>query len=275
MPQVRRRRKVYYCRPVRRRKGYLGRRRRTVRSYSRRQRFRRSRLTVRPFPKTKVVKLKYVKHFQLTPTSDIPVGGPVSAPTPGCCRTFKANDIYDPDPLAGGHQPYGRDQLAAVYGKYTVIWSKITARFVNNRSTTNDVQSQPVYVGLIRHNQSTDATRLNTVAGLELGMEAPPNREFTHKIQLLKSQTQVEGTAKSVSMNYSPKYSWMIPKKDSILDIGGIAKIDMDTSPTLPTYFTVLAKTVPESSNANNIVTVQMTVEYTVLCTDPVYLNQS
>lgn len=35
--------------------------------------------------------------------------------------SMNLNDLYDPDPAIGGHQPFGMDQLAPFYRRYTVI----------------------------------------------------------------------------------------------------------------------------------------------------------
>lgn len=280
MPTVRRRKR--YCRPVGRKKRYAGRRRRTVRTYRRRLRIPRSRITTRPFPKTKVVKLKYCTHFKLTPTSELPTGGVQAGDgsitiTPGCNRTFRAGDIYDPDFLVGGHQPYGSDQLAAIYDKYTVLGSKIVCKFVNDRTdqTMNEILAQPVYVGIMRHTHSTDRNRLNTAAQINLALESPPTRDFAYKMRLLKSQNSPNGMATTVVMNYNPKYQFHIAKKDSIMQESGLSQIEFGHSPTKQAYYTIIAKDVPQASSAWNGVTVQMTIEYTVLCTDPKYLAQS
>jgi len=135
--------------------------------------------------------------------------------------------------------------------------------------------SQPVYVGIMRHTHSTDKNRMNTPAQIDLALESPKTRDFTYKIQLLKSQTQVEGSARTITMNYNPKYQFHIAKKDSIMQEAGLARIPFGEGPTKQAFFTIFAKTVPENFEAENNVTVQMTIEYTVLCTDPKYLAQS
>ncbi len=47
--------------------------------------------------------------------------GSLSSTTSGACGTewvFRLNSLYDPDFTYTGHQPYGFDQLAAIYGQY-------------------------------------------------------------------------------------------------------------------------------------------------------------
>lgn len=41
-------------------------------------------------------------------------------------QTYSTNNMYDPNVSLGGHQPYGYDQVAAYFYRYTVIASKIT-----------------------------------------------------------------------------------------------------------------------------------------------------
>ena len=39
------------------------------------------------------------------------------------------NSLFDPDQTGTGHQPYYFDQFAALYNRYTVLGSKLTAEF--------------------------------------------------------------------------------------------------------------------------------------------------
>jgi len=42
---------------------------------------------------------------------------------------FRMNSLFDPDLTGTGHQPYYFDQYAAIYSRYCVIGSKLTAEF--------------------------------------------------------------------------------------------------------------------------------------------------
>lgn len=44
---------------------------------------------------------------------------------------FRANGMHDPNLTSGGHQPYGWDQMKALYGNYRVHGCKATAKFYN------------------------------------------------------------------------------------------------------------------------------------------------
>lgn len=67
------------------------------------------------FPKTNLVKLRYVD------TTDI---------NPGFGSTgkhyFRANSLFDPDASGTGHQPNGFDQWSTFYNHYIVVSAKIT-----------------------------------------------------------------------------------------------------------------------------------------------------
>jgi len=63
--------------------------------------------------------------------------------TPGLVQTanFRANGMFDPRVAVGGHQPYGYDQLAAMYVKWCVLGCKITTHAVATNSTYNTGQT--------------------------------------------------------------------------------------------------------------------------------------
>lgn len=70
------------------------------------------------FPMHMRTKLKYVAPLTLSS-----VAGVIAS------NTYSANGIFDPDVTGVGHQPLGRDKLAAIYGTYQVInsWIKVTS----------------------------------------------------------------------------------------------------------------------------------------------------
>lgn len=62
--------------------------------------------------------------------------------TPGTVAKadFRANGMFDPRVAVGGHQPYGYDQLAAMYVRWCVLGCKITVYGVLTNSTYNTGQ---------------------------------------------------------------------------------------------------------------------------------------
>jgi len=55
----------------------------------------------------------------------------------GTENAFSLNSLYDPDITGVGHQPYGFDQMAALYSNYIVESASIQARFVTPGGTAD------------------------------------------------------------------------------------------------------------------------------------------
>lgn len=101
-----------------RRKRYAGRRRapRTV-TVNR---------ALAPYSQRYITKLKYNENF----TMPAAVGGLQT-------YSFNLNSLFDPNRVAGGHQPYGFDQLATVYNRYRVISCSYTIKCISSTQTVN------------------------------------------------------------------------------------------------------------------------------------------
>lgn len=59
---------------------------------------------------------------------------------------FSCNGLYDPNITGTGHQPHYFDQMTALYNHYTVIGSRIKAKFILPNSTAVPL-STTVYIG--------------------------------------------------------------------------------------------------------------------------------
>lgn len=105
-------------RPTRRPAGV---RKRTYKN--RRTIFRPQRLLRVGFPRTTMVKLRYVDGVTLDP-------GVSTLAT----HVFRANSCFDPDQTAVGHQPMNFDQWSLLYNHYTVVGSKITIQLFDNNA---------------------------------------------------------------------------------------------------------------------------------------------
>lgn len=68
---------------------------------------------------------------------------------------FRANDCYDPEQSALGHQPVGFDQLMAFYTRGHVIGSKIKVTFINT-----DASNEAICGLAIRHTTAAPANKL-------------------------------------------------------------------------------------------------------------------
>lgn len=110
------------------------------------------------FPKSKLVKLRYVQELRLD----------VIAPGPYARRVFSANSCYDPDVTGTGHQPSNFDRWIDQYKNFTVLGSKLTAQYVPTSLTS-------VVPGLVGCILSTDGTTVPAMSGLQDLLEQPNN----------------------------------------------------------------------------------------------------
>lgn len=65
---------------------------------------------MRPFAQRYITTMKYCQTYK-----------PLNTPTGLNVWQLRLNSIFDPDLTGIGHQPYGRDQLEPLYGRYRVI----------------------------------------------------------------------------------------------------------------------------------------------------------
>lgn len=72
-------------------------------------------------------------------------------------NVWRMNSIFDPDVTAAGHQPLYHDQFGAIYNHYTVIGSKLTARYVR---LSGDMS---VLVGINVDDDTTPSTTFETL----------------------------------------------------------------------------------------------------------------
>lgn len=112
------------------------------------------RMTVYRSPRTSTIdkpirtKLVYTDTILLTSSGSVPFN----------TWTFRANSVFDPDYTAvSGHQPYRFDQLAAIYGRYEVISSKIRVQFTTGDKAHTTTALGPWHVGVATSNSATPA----------------------------------------------------------------------------------------------------------------------
>lgn len=70
---------------------------------------------------------------------------------------LRINSLYDPEYAAGGHQPFGRDNMASLYNKYRVFGMKYRITFWNTDS------SVPLLVAVVPTNSYSSDTVMNTI----------------------------------------------------------------------------------------------------------------
>lgn len=182
----------------------------------------------------KVVTLPYNTQAQLVCTSGV-----------HNIWNFKMNDIYDPDVTNVGHQPFGHDQWALYYTKYTVIGAKITASFNWNsqRGPTN------VVCGIIADENTSLPTTVHTKQERYPGCT---------KTLIANSNGHV-----TVDAFYSMK-KWFSKKTDDshqhVTPFG--------SSPFLPAYFNVFVQST-DGTTSSNPVHVDISISYIVKMIEP------
>lgn len=81
------------------------------------------------FPATRKVTHKYVGSGLISAGAGL-----------GNAHVWSANSLYDPDVTGVGHQPYGRDEMVVIYGKYRVTEARIRVSFFNTSSCLASVR---------------------------------------------------------------------------------------------------------------------------------------
>lgn len=105
------------------------------------------------FPEEFTTHIRYVDVFALTSSS-----GGIGK------QYMRMNSLFDPDQTGTGHQPYYFDQFAALYNRYTVLGSKLTAEFSLLPSAIATAQpSGPAVIGVVGDDSASTSTTVSTL----------------------------------------------------------------------------------------------------------------
>ena len=209
-----------------------------------RRRRRRRRFTNHVLPLQKAISFKYCEHYDFTAT----VAGQ------GVIKKFNCNSPYDPYFGIGGNQPRGWDQMGQLYDKYHVISSKITLSF-----PCMDTSDIDCIIGITKTNgldPLSDSLTANDVL----------DARFT-RYQYINKSGASNG---KLSMTFSAK-KWF--GQDDI--VGDPHKgATWSANPHERALFNVFVLPLnPTDTFADYDVIVQ--IEYNVICSRPVFLQQS
>lgn len=131
---------------------------------------------------------------------------------------WRANSVYDPDKTGTGHQPMGFDQWMALYSHFRVLGSKITCRFIFDK--TDDFQGA-VGIALIP---------TTTVPGHTDMIENKRNLKYKGVHQSTTANRDIV-----VSKTFSPR-KFFGPRSMTINQYGGVA-----SNPVEDAYFATYA----------------------------------
>jgi len=153
MPKRKRSYTAYKKRAVRRRKIYRIRKRRRKTG---------RKLILGGFPSKKLVRLRYVTEITLNAGQDLYAR-----------HNFCANGLYDPDISGVGHQPNNFDRWMTIYNHYTVLGSKIVARYTPNSAPSTNAGS---YFGVMLCDDGNQLDDVYAHGGISNVMEQKLNR---------------------------------------------------------------------------------------------------
>jgi hypothetical protein len=198
------------------------------------------RTNLRVFPKQMRQTLKYVTTYNQA------LGAVSGAAT---SAQFRANSLFDPDVALGGHQPYGYDQLAAMYQKYVVVSSSCVV--------TLNIGSLATYSGEFGVNVA-DTTAPST------------NRDTLMESQMSSWKNFISTNGPlSVKLNFdASKYFDVKDLHDSDDLIAAVS-----ANPTRQAYFNVWAA--PDSGLIANTVYITVAISYDVLFFEPAEVTGS
>lgn len=172
-----------------------------------------------------------------------------AASTPGTW-TYRANGMYDPQYLAGGHQPLTFDQYMTFYNHFTVVGAKATLRVVHAEAT-------PLMIGIY---VTGGASHITNVSQL---MEQP-------KVKYVMVPQQSEGGG-FITLTYKLSIAKFLGIKKLLSDdtVRGTATSD----PTEECYFQFFAY----RPDGTAITQCQffLSIDYKAVLTEPTVIPQS
>lgn len=188
-----------------------------------------------PWGFSRLVKLRYVDtNIVMNPT-----------PTTNDIYIYRANDLFDPNYSATGHQPRGYDQWMNMYKKSVVLGSKIKCSFTSSDVTNSDVHC------IVKVDTEPTSTS-DILDDLEL-------RSVKHKIRTGNA------TYPTVVTHYYSHKKWF-PKAKPMTDINQHGT--RTSSVTDPVFF-IIAVGSQDGTDANALkLTVEL--EYTAMLFDPI-----
>lgn len=198
------------------------------------------------FPKSKMVKLRYVEELQLDAASGVPA-----------VHVWRANSLYDPNSSGVGHQPSNFDTWSNIYDHYTVLGSKITVQYVPDSSTS----ITPAFVGIALSDSGTTVAGSSTTELLERKLTQSSRRS----VGLISSYA-----FKPIVHTFSASKFFGRPKNVLIGDgtyRGKMGNFGTGSDPSEQAFYEVFTTSI----NGNNpgIVNFLVTIDYVAVLTEP------
>jgi len=197
------------------------------------------------FPKTTVVRHRYVTAFSINPV--LANAG---------YHWFRANSMFGPDFTASGHQPLGFDQWSTFYNHYIVLGSKIKATF-SLAATGTEVGSIMV-AGILLSDAASGPSDVTTLVE-----QGNANKKYSY--------FNLTDRPKTVSKGYSAKKFFNIANvSDNVTRIGA----PVTAHPPESAYYGVFVGNANTSIDCPNIL-VMVQIDFITLYSEPKILPQS
>jgi hypothetical protein len=163
-------------------------------------------------------------------------------------RSYRCNGPNDPEVAAGGTQPFGYDQFATFFQRYTVLGCRIRATFLNGADTLADMGIFGIYLSATTPPPTTTA-----------GMLGQPLTKYVGFAPVGSGKAVVD-----VHHSFDPKQFFGM--KDPVgTDAYGA---DIGSNPVSQAYFNVFCAGVITTTN-NPLSYVTVCLEYDVLFHEP------
>jgi len=198
-----------------------------------------------PFPISRLVNLHYSEGFQFTSL----------AAQFGTEQVINLNSLFDPNATGIGHQPYGRDQLALIYGKYKVYAVTVKIEWMD---PTEDGMMCAALVESQTSGFSLTGKLRDTVAELPMSNiivindSGKQTRTVTQRFKMNNllgiSPVQFEADTSQYSSNFASSPSAMPKLKLSAMAIGGVAGGKVRCQVTLVYHTQVFDRIIQSSS---------------------------
>lgn len=223
-------------------------RRRTTKKYYRKRPyvFRNNPIMRTGFPRTQVVKLKYVEGFTVDP--GVGIAGTYA---------FRANSVYDPNATGTGHQPMNFDLWSQLYNHYVVIGAKIKVHVYPSSVAGNG----GVVQGIMLTDDMTYTTHIGTI------ME---NNLCRYRHTGLGPINSYNGV--TVSKTFSSKKFFTIT---NITDNTGRIGSATNNNPTEQAFFVFFLGAPPDNNTDWGVHNCTAEIEYIVLFSEPKEQPQS
>lgn len=158
---------------------------------------------------------------------------------------FRGNSIYDPDYTGVGCQPYGHDELAALFQLYKVYSSKITVyativRPLDSTCNSCNVSIYPTIEAAPTHGELTDILQMPKSKSMVLSFYGKPTGKLTNYCPTRYIYPNMNGEfGLRAQMNANPSYGWqwMVGGSSEREQAECVVKFDVEV-----TYYCVLSR---------------------------------